>query len=118
MANISSAEPGSKGTLIFESLLLPRNRPLEALPTVKKDVIKSGAATTFHLWKTECDMHEPLPLNGLQSSPGIYSDPGAATPSDALTRYGVDYVCQITRRGRSFATKEQVEQFMEHPKKE
>ena len=33
VANISSAEPRSKGTFVLESLLLPRNRPHEALPT-------------------------------------------------------------------------------------
>ena len=131
MANVKSAEPGAKGarmmklsfshlssgTLLLESILMPVGRRLEMLPPTKKDVLKSGASTCFILFETDCEMYAPLPLHGMQTSPGIYSDPAMPTPSDPLVRYGVDYVWQITRRGNRFTTKEQVEKFMENPEK-
>ena len=38
-ANMSSAEPGVKGTLMLESLVLPESSELESLPHNKRQVL-------------------------------------------------------------------------------
>ena len=50
MASMDSAEPGVKGSLVLESLVLPEDRPMENQPSIKKDVLKREAATTLNLW--------------------------------------------------------------------
>ena len=50
MASVDNSEPGAKGALMLEALLLPEATRLENLPAGKKDVLCKGQATTIVLW--------------------------------------------------------------------
>ena len=50
MANLTSAEPGAKGTLLLESLVLPVETPMENLAPAKRTALGKASATTFVLW--------------------------------------------------------------------
>ena len=49
-SNRYSAEPGASGRLVFESLLIPEKKTLQALPPKKRDILNSGSCKTFQLW--------------------------------------------------------------------
>ena len=68
--------------------------------------------------ETDCFWFEPLPVHGLQTRPGLFTDPASPTPTDTVVRYSVDYVSQITRRGSFFTSPGQLEAYLEKPKKE
>ena len=52
-ANPYTAEPGVKGILSLESLVLPEGTSMENLPPHKKEALNKGSATTFALWYVE-----------------------------------------------------------------
>ena len=68
--------------------------------------------------ESECFWYEPLPFHGLQTRPGLFTDPSSPTPTDTVVRYSCDYVGQITRRGGHFSTEDEFRAYMDKPTKE
>ena len=90
---------------------------MDSLPQHKKTVLKSGSATTLALWETELDWFNPLPLSGLETTPGLYV-PDCETvgyPSDCSVRWMTQYALTMTRRGSAFTDPAQIATYLENP---
>ena len=115
MADLVSAEPGKKGTLLLESLVLPEDTPFESLSPVKKEVLSRGSARSIVLWETEFSWFSPLPQFGLITTPGIWMDSSQPIPSDSTVRFGVSYVLQRSRKGDRFSSAAEVAKYLDNP---
>ena len=50
MADVTSSEPGTRGSLMLESIILPDDSPMENLAPAIKEALSRPSATTFVLW--------------------------------------------------------------------
>ena len=112
----SGVEPGSPGSILLESMILPEGVPLESLPQKKREVVNKSSCTTFVLWESPICWHQPEKTMGLSTTMGWFMDPSMPLPTDTMVRFATNYVMQSTRRGTRFTSGEQLDAFLENPR--
>ena len=71
VANRTSNEPGADGRLQLEGMVLEEGQTMETLPSVLKEELRRGRATTFLLWEQQVEWLNPDKTLNWQTTPGI-----------------------------------------------